>query len=206
MEFNHMTIKALTRSVMAIVMFVVITNFYPPQPQNMSASDNTPQAVDVQVTKDRKFSKEFDALVTLLPHNVLHSMSTSIIKEVNCMALNNYYEASTQGIDGMQAVSQVVLNRVDEQGFPGTACGVIYQKNKVMCQFSWTCQRTLPKLDTSSEAWKNAVHVAKEMYVDGHVATGLEDALFYHATYVKPHWKKLVRVKTIGQHVFYKKT
>jgi spore germination cell wall hydrolase CwlJ-like protein len=101
----------------------------------------------------------------------------------------------------MQAVTQVVMNRMGAEGYPGTACGVIYQKS----QFSWTTQRSKPYLDVESSAWKQAVNVATQMYVDGHTVRGLESALFYHAVYVSPRWKGVIELKKVGAHVFYGK-
>lgn len=158
-----------------------------------------------QTTKIKKFKKEFGDIVDLLPMSVLADVTSSALKEIRCMALNNYYEAATEGVAGMKAVSQVVLNRTDEKGFPQTACGVIHQKTNYTCQFSWVCAKSLPKLNTDSDAWKNAVQVAKVMYIDGHTVSGLENALFYHATYVNPKWKRVTKVKQVGAHIFYKK-
>ena len=54
--------------------------------------------------------------------------------QVHALALNMYHEARNQGIQGMQLVGEVTLNRVRLQAFPDTICGVVYQPR----QFSWT--------------------------------------------------------------------
>lgn len=46
---------------------------------------------------------------------------------VRCMALNLYWEARSEGREGMLAVGWVVLNRVAHPKFPNTVCGVIQQ-------------------------------------------------------------------------------
>ncbi len=47
--------------------------------------------------------------------------------EVECLSLNMYHEARNQGTAGLLAVSNVVLNRVNDERFPDTVCGVVKQ-------------------------------------------------------------------------------
>lgn len=195
-------IKALTRCVVAGFMLVYVSTL-----PTVSTQDTSPKVAATEVTLPITVYQhsEFDTVASLLPVNVINTLTRHAIKQVHCMALNNFYEAAGEGIDGMRAVSQVVVNRMDEKGFPETACGVINHKTKHTCQFSWKCQSpaTLPKLDYTSKEWKNAVTAAKMVYIDGKKVSGLESALFYHATYVKPKWKKVKRVKKVGSHIFY---
>jgi spore germination cell wall hydrolase CwlJ-like protein len=65
------------------------------------------------------------------------------------------------------------------------------------------CQRKLPKLDYSSDEWKSAVEAAAKAYYGDDNIPALKNALFYHAVYVKPGWKKYKKLKKIGDHVFY---
>ena len=44
-----------------------------------------------------------------------------------CLALNVYHEARDQPVYGMQAVAEVVLNRVHDRRFPDTVCEVVKQ-------------------------------------------------------------------------------
>ena len=44
-----------------------------------------------------------------------------------CLALNMYYEARNQGTAGAIAVTNVVLNRVNDERFPNTICEVVKQ-------------------------------------------------------------------------------
>ena len=42
-----------------------------------------------------------------------------------CMALNLYWEARSEGVEGMTAVGWVVLNRMKDSRYPESVCGVI---------------------------------------------------------------------------------
>jgi spore germination cell wall hydrolase CwlJ-like protein len=44
-----------------------------------------------------------------------------------CLALNMYHEARSQGTAGLFAVSAVVLNRVNDTRFPNSVCEVVEQ-------------------------------------------------------------------------------
>ena len=40
----------------------------------------------------------------------------------------------------MEAIANVVMNRLGHKGFPNTICGVVKQgKEQGACQFSWWC-------------------------------------------------------------------
>ena len=47
--------------------------------------------------------------------------------EATCLAKNMYYEARNQGLAGQFAVSLVVMNRVNDDRYPSTICGVVEQ-------------------------------------------------------------------------------
>ena len=53
-------------------------------------------------------------------------------KELDCMASNIYFEASTQSRVGKIAVAQVTMNRVRSPEFPNSVCEVVYQGPKIL--------------------------------------------------------------------------
>jgi len=54
-------------------------------------------------------------------------------RQIECLVLNSYHEARSEGEKGMLATIFVVLNRTKDRRFPSTPCKVIAQKN----QFVW---------------------------------------------------------------------
>ena len=61
-------------------------------------------------------------------------------KQRRCLALSMYWEARSEGPEGMRAVGWVVLNRVAAEDFPDTVCGVVHDGGETPpCQFSWWC-------------------------------------------------------------------
>ncbi len=122
-----------------------------------------------------------------------------------CLASAVYYEAATEPRAGQEAVAQVVLNRLRSPLFPKTVCGVVYQgsRRRTGCQFTFTCDGSLARAPVA-RLWQQARDVA-EQALHGFAASGLAQALNYHADYVAPAWRNsLVRVKQIGAHIFYR--
>ena len=127
-------------------------------------------------------------------------------REFRCMATAIYFEARGESIKGQIAVGQVIMTRVRSTFYPNTICGVVYQGqwNKNACQFSFACDGVA---DTPKDRkqWDTALDVAKNV-ISGKVHLDeVGDATHYHATYVSPDWKKMVkRITKIGVHIFYK--
>ena len=127
---------------------------------------------------------------------------------MKCLALNVYYEARNQSPAAMIAVTHVVLNRSQDEGYPSKVCDVVKQKDetKNVCQFSWVCNVKSYLTIKDKEAWDRSQKYAKMAYhlwKDGGDIT--DGAQFYHANYVKPKWAKTMKKTTIiDDHTFYK--
>jgi spore germination cell wall hydrolase CwlJ-like protein len=138
-------------------------------------------------------------------------------EEIECLALNAYFEAGIEGYAGKLAVSNVVINRVKSPNFPDTICGVVQQgryhangqPKRNQCQFSWWCDG---KSDNPYEgqAWEDSKKIALDVYASNlnNANSPLditEGSLYYHADYVVPYWaKSMKRVVKIDTHIFYK--
>ncbi len=127
-----------------------------------------------------------------------------IDRELECLAQNIYFEARGEPREGQLAVAHVVMNRVGDARFPGSACAVIRQiaEDGRTCQFSWYCDRRDDR-PAHLRDWRTAQDLAVQVYWNwaGDPTGG---ALWYHATYVKPIWRvKLAKGPRIGEHIFY---
>ena len=63
-------------------------------------------------------------------------------KQLECLALNVYYETHARSLADSMSVTDVVLNRVESTRYPNTPCEVVhqgYKKGNRYCQFSWYC-------------------------------------------------------------------
>lgn len=138
----------------------------------------------------------------------------SIDKELFCMAINNYYEASGEGLKGKVAVSEVVSNRAANSNYPSTICGVVKQAvnrgGSKICQFSWVCYKTFgrPVADKpESRAYKEWYDsVVAAILVHHKKVTGVvAGATHFYLKSLNPIWSHngtTVAVGTVGNHKF----
>lgn len=135
-----------------------------------------------------------------------------VFPQVQCMALNIYYEARGSSLADRAGVADVVLNRVQDTRYPDTICKVVKQglkdansnmrRNK--CQFSWYCDG---KADNpqDEDRWADAQMIAWNVVENGKYRGLTEGATHYHATYVNPRWASTLQlVGRIGAHIFYR--
>lgn len=126
--------------------------------------------------------------------------------EIECLALNIYFEARSEPDAGRMAVGHVVMNRVSDDRYPAGVCAVVRQGGERVrnrCQFSWWCDGRSDR-PRDRHAWQQSKAIATQIYW-GFSKDITEGALWYHAVYVRPAWRKiLVPGRTIGRHIFYR--
>jgi len=126
-----------------------------------------------------------------------------VMREVECLARNIYFEAGGEPRTGKIAVAEVTMNRVNSRQFPRTVCGVVHQKVKNTCQFSWVCQGKTTIRNRA--AWRESLKIAENILISKRKYGIIGNAMYFHADYVEPSWaaeKKLIA--QIGNHIFYR--
>ena len=126
---------------------------------------------------------------------------------IMCLALNVYYEARSEPINGQIAVANVTMRRAgwDQRNI----CREVFRP----AQFSWTIKYAfkvkggygirLTGLPQDVRAWDIAMRVASAV-LHHEVKSLMHGATYYHADYVHPRWAKHLRyVGKIGHHLFY---
>lgn len=128
-------------------------------------------------------------------------------KHLDCLTRNIYWEAAGEPFEGKVAVAQVTLNRASHPSFPSDVCAVVHQKTKfqekVVCQFSWLCESNHLTRPVHRKEYEEAAAVAKLVLLENFRIESLTDAIYYHADYVNPGWRKQ-KVAKIGRHIFYR--
>ncbi|PJN94271.1 cell wall hydrolase [Amaricoccus sp. HAR-UPW-R2A-40] len=127
--------------------------------------------------------------------------------QFQCLAQAVYFESRGEPLSGQIAVAEVVLNRVDNPGYPRSICGVTKQGagSGRGCQFSYACDGR-PDVMTSSVSKARSEKIAR-MLIDGRPRSVTSGATHFHATYVRPDWsRKFARTAAIGNHVFYRQS
>ena len=131
--------------------------------------------------------------------------------EIECLAQNIYHEARSESTAGRMAVALVTLNRVKDERFPNTICGVVkqtkyYPSGRIdlhSCQFSWYCDGK-PDTIKDEKCYKDILLIAEVMYTY-ETEDFTEGSLWYHSPKVKPKWSMVyTKVVKIDNHIFYK--
>ena len=151
------------------------------------------------------------SLVMLIPTKIqayelndsTEEAKTLFKEELFCLAENIYYESASESYEGKLAVAQVTINRTNSGKFPSSICGVVKQRSGGVCQFSWVCA----KISTTKDPykWEESLYVARKALTSpiAHTLLKKTNAMFYHADYVNPKWRKQ-RIAQIGRHIFYR--
>lgn len=125
-----------------------------------------------------------------------------------CLTEGLYFEAGSEGRDGMVGVAEVIFRRAITPGYPKTVCKVVYNGAPAYgCQFSFACDgaRVRPR---SKALWKATWALAGELLADREAVLAANTtlgALRFHADYVSPDWESEGFEPTvqIGRHIFY---
>jgi len=134
-------------------------------------------------------------------------------KQLKCLAMNIFYEAGSESINGQAAVARVVMNRI-ASGFGNNPCAVVYQATYVdkliddelqkvkLCQFSWVCEGKGDP-NKNNPRYKQSEQIAYDVLAyDAYSEVVPKSALFFHNLQVDPLWP-YKQVAKIGNHIFY---
>lgn len=123
---------------------------------------------------------------------------------LTCLARSIYWESKGENGQGMEAVANVVMNRLSHEGFPNTVCEVVKQgQENGSCQFSWWCDGRSDRVE-ESEQYAVAKEIARRA-LNGQLPDNTSGALYFHHQRLSPAWsKKFVRTAQVGDHIFYR--
>lgn len=120
----------------------------------------------------------------------------------DCLAANIYFEARGESLVGQYMVAFVTMNRVKSSDYPNNICEVVKQSK----QFSWF-NPNKEQFPHDRDAWNSACSITAK-FILNKPSTRIdlsEGALFYHADYVFPKWRKdKTYITTVGGHIFYR--
>ena len=138
--------------------------------------------------------------------------------ELECLALNIYFEARGSILADKIATGDVVLNRVDDVRYPNTVCAVVKdaeysawhkERGKISpirnkCQFSWWCDGKSDN-PVNEDRWEESLLIAYKLLHTEKWSGITSGATHYHADYVTPYWAdSLHKIGRIGSHVYYR--
>ena len=162
----------------AFLMILSAMQFTMLRPQDVQASvykEKAEQIKPIEVTPVAPVKPKFLQIVKT-EDDVRYSK-----QDLFCMAKNIYHEAGSEPTLGKYAVAQVTINRMKSPQYKDTVCSVVFEPY----QFSWANYHGRRWTTPRGENWQEAKRIARDVLENGKRIHGLDDALFYHATYVK---------------------
>lgn len=123
---------------------------------------------------------------------------------ITCLARSIYWEARGDSGASMEAVANVVMNRVGHEGFPNTICGIVKEGHEQgACQFSWWCDGRSDDAE-EKKSYSQAKEIAR-MALNRQLKDRTGGALYFHHREVSPDWsREYIRTVEIGEFAFYK--
>lgn len=123
---------------------------------------------------------------------------------ITCLARSIYWEAKGEGAAGMEAVANVVMNRLGHEGFPSTVCEVVMQgQEQGSCQFSWWCDGRSDNIK-EEKSYTIAKEIARKA-LNRQLTDRTDGAMYFHQRKVNPDWSsKFINTVDVGEHIFYK--
>jgi len=181
----------------AFLMILSAMQFTMLRPQDVQASvykEKAEQIKPIEVTPVAPVKPKFLQIIKT-DDDVRYSK-----QDLFCMAKNIYHEAGSEPTLGKYAVAQVTINRMKSPKYKDTVCSVVFEPY----QFSWANYHGRRWTTPRGESWIEAKRIARDVLENNKRIYGMDDVLFYHATYVRPYWAsrkdKLIK---IGLHIFY---
>lgn len=123
---------------------------------------------------------------------------------ITCLSRTIYWESKGEDAASMEAVASVVMNRLEQDGFPKTVCEVVMEgRERGACQFSWWCDGR----DDDAEEEKPYT-VAKEIArkaLNRQLTDRTGGALYFHHGPATTDWtREYIKTVEVGKFSFYK--
>jgi len=125
-------------------------------------------------------------------------------EQIDYMARTIWGEARGEGARGMQAVANVIMNRVNKGGWYGATIKDVVLKKWQFSVWNEGDPNRDKILNATQAQLAQALDISKKV-IKGELQDITGGATNYHATTVKPSWAaKMTKTVQIGNHVFYK--
>jgi len=123
---------------------------------------------------------------------------------ITCFARTIYWEARGRGVESMETIANVVMNRLGHEGFSNTICEVVMEgQEQGDCQFSWWCDGRSDNAK-EDESYAKAKEIARKA-LNRQLKDRTFGALYFHHHTVSPSWStEYIKTFEDGTFVFYK--
>lgn len=201
MGYSNRRILVCISKVILIITSIICTSLFILSVHNIATgADKQPEGIVIQY--DGYLSPhnawEYTSHVKAYKEHLEENRDILCKKSETCelLAKTVLYEARGESVEGQRLVAEVVINRVNDDKFPDTVKGVVYQKH----QFSFVAD--MHKQRNPSE---KSLAIARKVAYDAinGKKTRKNNFLWYHSNKVSPSWSKGKKGVKVGNHIFY---
>ncbi len=123
---------------------------------------------------------------------------------ITCLSRTIYWETKGEDAASMEAVANVVMNRLGHKGFPNTICEVVRQGHEQgACQFSWWCDGRSDDAE-DEKSYAIAKEIARKA-LNRQLKDRTGGAMYFHNRKATPSWSaEYIKTVEVGEFVFYK--
>ena len=123
---------------------------------------------------------------------------------ITCLSRTIYWEARGEEAAGMEAIANVIMNRLGHEGFPNSICEVVMQGSEQgACQFSWWCDGRSDDAE-EDQSYTIAKEIARKA-LNRQLTDRTGGAMYFHQRKVTPGWSaEYIKTIEVGEFVFYK--
>ncbi|MFW7262020.1 cell wall hydrolase [Pseudomonas juntendi] len=173
-------------------------------PAKAAVAEGKAEAIEEKVVEAAPPPKPAEKLTPSEAQAVDPAGKAPLDDSLTCLARTLYWEAKGADASDMAAVASVVLNRLGQDGFPDTICGVVKQGvESKACQFSWWCDGRPDQVE-EPQRYDVAKEIARKA-LNQQLQDSTGGALYFHDRSVHPAWAKTYRRTAKTTHfLFYK--
>ena len=123
---------------------------------------------------------------------------------ITCLSRTIYWETKGEDAASMEAVANVVMNRLGHKGFPNTICEVVRQgREHGACQFSWWCDGRSDDAE-DEKSYAIAKEIARKA-LNRQLKDRTGGAMYFHSGKATTRWSaEYIKTVEVGKFVFYK--
>ena len=123
---------------------------------------------------------------------------------ITCLSRTIYWETKGEDAASMEAVANVVMNRLGHKGFPNTICEVVRQgREQGACQFSWWCDGRSDDAE-DEKSYAIAKEIARKA-LNRQLKDRTGGAMYFHSGNATTRWSaEYIKTVEIGKFSFYK--
>ncbi|SFF01016.1 Cell wall hydrolase CwlJ, involved in spore germination [Nitrosomonas sp. Nm166] len=198
--------KILAAAWLAILLLVGQATLADQEAQKAETAKSKAEVLEEKAaSEDSKMPPASAELITKKQVQAVDPMGEEPVDDaITCLARTIYWEARGSEANVMEAVANVVMNRVGHEGFPNTICGVVKQGyEQRTCQFSWWCDGR-PDDAEEDKSYTIAKEVARKA-LNRQLKDRTGSALYFHHRKVAPDWSnEYTKTIEVGEFIFYK--